>query len=132
MMPRNRSKWRSFLSSPFTLVAVLILIFFLGRAVWNIHDKADLSAERLEQARAELAKLEADETSLAQKSADLSTDAGVEREMREKYRAVLPGESVAVIVDGTRLVQPSGGSYSTSTQQKTGFWSGLLKLIGLM
>jgi cell division protein FtsB len=120
------------LSSPISLVAALIILVLLLRAAWNIHDKSRLSETRLDKAEIELAKLQDDHKELSEKSADLATDAGLENEMREKYRAVRPGESVAVIVDNA---EPTGLSLSTTSSATTvnrGFWRSILALFGFM
>ena len=132
MKPRNRSKWKSTLSSPFSLVIALILLLLLVKAAWSIHEKSNLSAERLDKANAELAKLQSDQVALAKRTDDLSTDTGIEAEMREKYRAVRPGESVAVIVDSSKALNQLNDVASSTTPAKKGFWRSLLKLFGFM
>ncbi len=95
----NSSSWKRFISSPFTLVAVIILFLFLTKAVWGIREKNTLSVSRLELAQAELTKLESHQRDLAEQIRYLSTEQGIESELRTKYRAIREGESVAVIVD---------------------------------
>lgn len=130
MRPRNRSKWKAVLASPFSIILALVILFFLVRAAWNVHEKADLSADRLVQEQASLNKLNGDQTNLAAKTANLSTDSGIETEMREKYRAVEPGESVAVIVDSSAPESVPADASATSTP-KEGFWASLFHSIGL-
>src|SRR5947207_2368032 len=100
MKRRNRSSLYSVLSSPFTLIAALVLFVVFARAAWNIHEKARESALRLEVAQAELTKLRESQADLSARVNQLSTPAGVKAQIRERYHAVEPGESVAVIVDG--------------------------------
>jgi cell division protein FtsB len=95
----NSSSWKRFISSPFTLVAVIVLFLFLTKAVWGIREKNTLSVSRLELAQAELTKLESHQRDLAEQIRYLSTEQGIESELRTKYRAIREGESVAVIVD---------------------------------
>ena len=133
MKPRNRSKWRAFVSSPFTLVAALVLLGFLAKAAWNIYGKAQLSQRRLDQAQSEIDKLTASQADLSAKTADLSTEAGIEAELSEKYRAVAPGESVAVIVDPATPGADRGTTASISGQPNVsahGWWGSLLRMIG--
>ncbi|MGC9605751.1 MAG: hypothetical protein ABSF56_03315 [Minisyncoccia bacterium] len=136
MKSRNRFRRKAFISSPFVLAAAAIAFGFLARAAWGIYGKAAESAVRLDQARSELARVEADRADLAAKVAGLSTSAGVETAMREKYHAAEPGESVAVIVDsGTSQTAavPSSDQLSSSTApiQALGWWQRLLRAIGL-
>jgi len=130
MRPRNRSRSRAILSSPVTLVLAAIALFFLARAAWNIHGKAVESAARLESAQNDLGKLEESQKDLQSTVDRLSTSDGMETEVRDKYHAVLPGESVAVIVDAAPE-GVNGTAAASSTEQKTGFWGGLLRAIGL-
>jgi hypothetical protein len=61
----------------------------------------------------------------------LSTDQGVEAEIRTKYHAIKEGEQVAVIVDGSQAanaLQSASGTQATSTP---GFWRRLLRTFGL-
>jgi len=100
MNRRNqRSRFRTIMSSPITLVLSLVLLVLLGRAAFNIHTKAIEGERKLTEAQANLAKLETNRDSIQSRIAELSTDAGVEASMREKFHAVMPGESVAVIID---------------------------------
>jgi cell division protein FtsB len=136
MKSRNRSGHKAVLSSPFTLVAAAIVFVFLARAAWGIYEKASESAVHLDQAQAELARLEADRADLEAKVAGLSTSAGVEAAMREKYHAAEPGESVAVIIDNgtgqTAGAQASNQpSSSTMPVQILNWWQRLLQTIGL-
>lgn len=87
------------MSSPFTLAVFVIVLIFLARSVWGIKDKAKDSNHRLSVAEAELSRLEAHKEDLADRIDYLSTEQGIEAELRTKYRAVRNGESVAVILD---------------------------------
>lgn len=121
MVHRNRSKLRMILSSPAVCVAALLLLFFLAKGAWGIHSRAVDSAARLEAARTELAELEATRSLAAAQTARLSTESGIKAEVREKYRAVEPGESVAVIVD-TAPQKPVATSTATSSEPVRKSW----------
>ena len=58
----------------------------------------------MDQAQAQYAKLQSSQKQLSEEVTELSSPGGIEADLREKYHAVSPGESVAVIVDS-----PSGG-----------------------
>jgi len=117
----NRPKMRihRIAHSPITLVAVLILCFILSKAAWSVYGKATATQVRLSQVQSELGKLEGRHTVLASRVALLSTDEGVEAEMRTKYRAVKDGEFVAVIVDGKSL---PAVAMATSSTPSVGWW----------
>jgi len=138
----NRSKLNRIASSPITLVIVIMLFAIVTRAAWTIHEKAVSGAAKLSQAAAELEKLQARQSDLTEKVAYLSTDNGIESEIRTRYRAVKPGESVAVIVDDSQTAsadaadQSDMGQDSTSSAQATstaplGWWGRLLRKLSL-
>ena len=99
----NSSLWKKFISSPFTLVVVIVVFLFLVKTVWGIREKNSLSVSKLESAETELIKLESHQRDLAEQIRHLSTERGIESELRTKYRAIHEGESVAVIVDDNQI-----------------------------
>ncbi|MES2314402.1 MAG: hypothetical protein V4524_00485 [Patescibacteria group bacterium] len=125
----NRAPWKRFFYSPASIGIALIACVFIFRGAWNIHTKALLAQDRLDQAKAELADLQSQKASLSVSIDHLSTPAGMEAELREKYHAVKEGESVAVIID------PSADKNATSAQSTTtppiSWWGSLLRMIGL-
>jgi len=132
MKYRNRSTWKSIFGSPITLVLALVALGFFAKAAWNVHQKAELSAARLAQAQHEFAKLQERQRDLSFKVERLSTEEGIEAEIRTKYRAVKADESVAVIVDdkSTTADLASAGNASTtgSNSDWSNFWKKLLHL----
>ena len=132
MKRRNRSVWQAVLSSPFFLIVAIVILILLARAVLNIHEKAVESGIRLAQTQAELAKIEEDQAALQSEVSSLSTPAGIRDEIKERYHAVDPGESVAVIVD----TSPTSATLSSSTEQTEAsstpsWWSRFVHLFGL-
>ena len=124
----NRSPLKKVLSSPITLIVAALLVVVLGRAAWNIHQKAVVSGMKLDQAQAELTKTQASETDLQGKVAELSTPEGVEAEIRTKYRAVRPGESVAVIVDDPATTSTS--TMDVDASASISWWGRLMRFFG--
>ncbi len=126
----NTSLWRRFISSPFAVIVLAVAVFILARAAINIQGKVQVSAAKLEQAQAEYARLVQRQQDIARRVDYLSTDQGVEAEIRTKYHAVKDGERVAVIVDSSQSanVRQSATGIATSTP---GFWRRLLRAIGL-
>ncbi len=119
---------RHIISSPFTLVGLFILAIILAKAAWNINQKALASAAKVSQAQIELTKLEDRQKDLSHQVGYLSTEQGIEAELRTKYRAVKEGESVAVIVD------PPGSAASTTkviSAEPLGWWGRLWHKMGM-
>jgi len=124
---------KSFLASPFILIGAVIILFFLANATWNISSRLDLSEKKRLQAEAEMNRLVDHQDRLAAEVAFLSTEQGLQSELRTKYRAIKEGESVAVIVDSEQpaeIIQPTTTT-DTSPAEKKGWWSNLLHFLGL-
>lgn len=122
---RSATRFRRIANSPFTVILLFILSFVLIKAAWNIHEKSKLTEERLRRTQTEIAKLEERHAILNKKVALLSTDEGVEAEMRTKYRAVKDGELVAVIIDEENT------ALALTPVSDVGIWQKLLHWIGL-
>ena len=128
--------WKSIISSPITLVVIIFIFIFLVRAVWNMNDRLNSSLSKLETANAELKKLEDHQNSLTNKIKYLSTDQGIEAELRTKYRAIREGESVAVIVENDQTANvsqfaSSSDDLSSQKMTKKGWFGRLLQFVGL-
>ncbi len=101
-----------------------------------MNDRLNSSVSKLETANAELAKLEDHQNSLANKIKYLSTDQGIEAELRTKYRAIREGESVAVIVENSQTANASqfassSGDLTSDKMTKKGWFGRLLQFVGL-
>lgn len=127
----NRSLWQRFIASPISLVVLAVLLFILARATVNIHGKADMSAERLDRAQAALDKLSRRQADMAERVSYLSTDQGMEAEIRTRYHAVKEGESVAVIVDTHQPAAVASASSTQAVTAKPNWFIRLLRWIGL-
>lgn len=113
--------------SPLALVGTIFLFVFLLRAAWSVHEKSLVSGARLSQARAELDKLQVRNLDLQAKVGYLSTDQGLEKELRTRYRAIKEGESVAVIVGEPE----STTTTSASSTEPVGWWRKFVSWFGL-
>ena len=131
----NRSVWRGIISSPITLVAAAIILVVLVRAAVNIHAKANESAIKLASAQAEYNKLQSRDSELNARVGYLSTDQGVESEIRSKYRGLKEGESLAVIVDESQTASSSTNANQSAAAIQTPisgrpWWRKLLGMLG--
>ena len=126
MRNSNQSVWPRIVRSPVTLVIGILLFIFLARAVWNVRMAEKVVTTKLREEQAEIVRLQDQKQDLAGKVEYLSTKSGIETELRSKYRAVRPGESVAVIVDDASSTAP----VATSTP-KVSWWNNVLGFFGL-
>lgn len=114
--------------SPLALIAVFIVFAVIAKATWSIHQKAVISEAKLSEAQGELTKLQVRQSDLQSEVSSLSTEQGLEAELRTKYRAVKDGESVAVIVDSD---QTAAASDASSTPPHDSWQQQVLHLFGL-
>ena len=127
----NRSIGKRLSSSYLTIVVLLFILVLLARAAWNIRQKTLLGEEGLTQVQTELVKLEERKRTLAGQVDYLSTEQGIEAELRTKYRAVKEGESVAVILDDKNQVAALAASNADSGRAGLSWWEKLLRFVGL-
>ncbi len=121
----NRSIWKKILYSPTVLFILIILFVLIGRSVWNIYSKTDISSAKLEQSRNELLKIQQRKADLEARISRLSNDDGLEAEIRSKYRAVKSGEKVAVIVDENNPTTTPDKATSTVKVEESSFFEKL-------
>ena len=119
MKKDNSHKFTSFLSSPIVLILALIVLVFVARSAWQMNTKAKDIENKKALLDAELAELKIEEERLGQTIEALSTEEGVEYFLRSKYKAVKPGESVAIIIES----ETTTATTSTNTQSKSTLWS---------
>ncbi|PIQ35528.1 MAG: hypothetical protein COV32_01775 [Candidatus Yonathbacteria bacterium CG10_big_fil_rev_8_21_14_0_10_43_136] len=100
MIPfQERKKLRKILYSKISLVILAVMLFFVGKGAWGIHQKAQIAISERNIAQRSLLELEARTVELQASLIRLKSDIGVEEEIRQKYSVVRPGEEVVVIVD---------------------------------
>jgi hypothetical protein len=116
----KRSKFKVVLSSPVTLVVLVLLFALLFKASWNIHSKNIASLNKKDQFTSELSRLEDRKNFLSREIGRLSTDQGVANEIRTKFKGAKEGESLAVIIDDTATSSPDRMSSTTATGSLSG------------
>lgn len=129
----NHHLWNRIIASPLATLVLILLAFILGRALFNIYQKAGISEAKLIQARQELVKLTARHDEVSTKVENLSTEQGIETEVRTKYHAVKQGESVAVIVDDSQSANVASASTSGSgslSVPTSSWWRKVLRVFG--
>jgi hypothetical protein len=55
----------------------------------------------------------------------ISTETGIEAEIRSKYRVARPGESIAIITENRE------GDKRSTTTKDTGVWNRILRIFGV-
>ncbi len=117
------TKKKSWFHSPW--IAALLVIF----AIWGTVSVARAYLKQREaitlrnESRAELAELEQKNVELSHKIEDLSTEQGMEAEVRQRYRVVKPGEQLVIVVNN------EDGAKNDGT--KMSFWQKLRIFVGI-
>jgi cell division protein FtsB len=95
----QKRKLRSILNSPITQGVLLFLVFMAG---WSAYVRFDIAMEMRErriQEELQATALEARKETLEKQVEYLSSERGIEAEMRRQFDVALPGEKVVVIVN---------------------------------
>lgn len=111
----DKQRLRRFVSSPWIIAGLGILIIIAGWNTWDMYQKWRLSEEALEKARISYESLEKREVFLDGKIESLSTPGGIETEVRQRFGVAKPGERVIVVVSDEEESQP--------TQEERGWWA---------
>ncbi len=81
------------------MVPLALIAFFSARATWNIYLKDRDSVVELQTSQERLAKLEGRQAELSVATAKLSSESGIEGEIRDRYQMARQGEKEVVIVE---------------------------------
>lgn len=93
-----KQRARRFLYSPLTFIVIGILILIAGYNAWDMYQKSKRTDEALKKTEEAYNELVVRETFLEGKIKQLSTDAGVEAEIRERFGVAKAGEEVIVVL----------------------------------
>ena len=115
-------KKKSWFYSPWVALFLVVFVVWGLVSVCRAYLKQHEAVALRDESRMELEELEQKQNSLSEKINDLSTDAGMEAEVRERYRVVKPGEQLVIVVDNEDNAQES--------VQKPSFWSRLRMFVG--
>ncbi len=100
MLPfQGRRKFRKILYSKVTILVLLVILVFVARGAWRIHEKAIIARTERDQVALSLAEIEWRKVELEESLALRITDQGVEDEIRQKFTVARPWEEVVVVVD---------------------------------
>ena len=116
----QKKTFRRVLYSKGIFAALILAALFGLKATWGIHQK-DLEARaNAEEAQVTLAELKSREAFLRAELDRLSTERGVEAEIRKKFPLAKEGEEVAVVVD-----EPGGNATATPETSEPSWWERL-------
>jgi len=96
---RQKQKVRKVLFSKITVIALTVIVAFVGLKTWGIYKKERLSREMLEEAKVTHGELSMRALALSGDLERLNTDIGFEEVVRDRYGVARKGESVVVLLD---------------------------------
>ena len=112
----EKRRFKRLLYSKVTLVILGFIVIWLAFAVWSMYKKErDTRLRRIEQKEV-LNELEGREESLREEIERLSTERGIEQEVRSNFEVGKDGEEMIIIVDN-----PEDEGFSNKEIKKT-FW----------
>ena len=95
----QKRKLRTVVNSPYTQVFILMMALWVGWSAYIRYDIAIDMQDRRELAEQQATALQERKDTLEDRVDYLSSDRGIEAEMRRQFDVALPGEKVIVIVD---------------------------------
>lgn len=96
---------RAFLWRVVTL-ALMIVMAYLALATWDMYQRESATRQKRNEARAQLTEAQAREAHVLKTIDELSTDRGVEAQVRKQFEMGKDGEGLIIIVD-KEVVAPS-------------------------
>ncbi|HMO79100.1 MAG TPA: septum formation initiator family protein [Candidatus Paceibacterota bacterium] len=85
--------------SNFSIILLLIILFLVLNSTYELWKKYKYTKMVLENDERKLSELKDQKNNLEEKIQDLSTEVGVERELRERFYLAKPEENVIFIID---------------------------------
>lgn len=113
----QKKTFRRILYSKAALAALALLFLFGLKATWGIYEKEQEAQANAQEAQQTLAELKEREQFLRAELERLSTQRGVEQEIRKKFPLVKEGEEVAIVVD-----DPGTNAIATPEKPEQSLW----------
>lgn len=115
---------RRFFGSKVAFVLLLVLFLVFAQAAIGMYSKAREAREKRDLAKSELVRLEARETALQAEISRLSSERGVEGELRDRFFVAKEGEKVVVV-----STSPTPPGKQPEREAQTGFWKKILSAV---
>lgn len=95
---RKKRQLKRALYSTGAIAILVVVVFFLGHATWDVYQKAKMTDGKRQEALTELIRLQKQEAILQDQLKRLQTARGLEEEVRTKFNVAKEGEKVVTIV----------------------------------
>lgn len=118
---QQKRKVRSFLYHRGFLAVLFVVVLFALHSTWSVYRKKELSLEMKNISLNQVEDLRKRNDDLDKKINKLTTDVGIEEEIRSKFSVAKEGESVVVVVQDEQKA-------ASSTKSHASFWSKLISV----
>lgn len=118
----EKRKLKRILYSKITLIILAIIVILLFRSVWGMYEKERNTRILRAKQTQELNELKGREEALRAEIERLSTEQGVEEEIRSKFDVGKDGEEVIVIIDDSKKDETEQKITPKSFWQKLFSW----------
>jgi cell division protein FtsB len=122
---KKKQKFRKILYSKFSILILLVLLFFAAKGAFEVYQKVRVSEGHLNLVEGQYASLEARKNSIETKINKLDTELGVEEEIRKKFNVVKEGEKVVILIDDEEEKAPEP---EEEVGKIKGFWNTITSL----
>lgn len=122
-MPRRKTNklQKVIYSVPF-LLGLAVLVVLVMSSAWSMFQKKESTQRTVERLQAEEQELEERRDIVSNAALDISTERGLESEIREKFSVAKEGERVIVLIDDED--QPA-----STTDQEENWWQSIVGYI---
>ncbi|MEI6528675.1 MAG: septum formation initiator family protein [bacterium] len=122
---QEKRKIRKMMYSKPALIVLFIAIVFLLKEVYDIYQKQQISRQNYDRVATSVESLKSREKMLTSELDRLSTNQGVEAEIREKFNVVKPGEEIIMVINSSssEADQTAGNSEQNWWQKFIGWFA---------
>lgn len=96
---QKKQKLKKKLYSPWALALLVLVVIFLAKGTYQVFQKRQGSVDHVSTLESKVQDLQTKESRLRANIDALQTEAGIEKEVKEKFNVSKEGEHVAILVD---------------------------------
>lgn len=124
---RERFRLRKAIYAKPTIILLAFLVLFTARGAWGMYEKSIEATANRNKAVQDLHVLENRKQELDQDISRLSSDRGIEEEIRDRFMVAKEGEKVMIVV----APQTKGTHTIVVPEERTSFMDRVLGAVGL-
>lgn len=117
----KKRKIKSRIYSTFSLIVLLIIAILILRGTVGVYLKHSQSQDKVDELSEQIQDFEKRKIYLEEQISDISSEYGVEKELREKFNIAKDGEEVIIILDDE-------GNEKEPNEPRGSFWTDLFGL----